>query len=241
MDTVADDPLDLWRSFRQSGDPLLREQLIAGHLELARMHAAKLYGGRQVRGVEFEEFHQYALTGLIEAVDRFDPERGVAFAAYAGHRIRGAVLNGIALYSEQQQQISARARMREERFQQLLEEVAAAEQDPFLHLVEMAVGTAIGYMLEDSAMYQEEGGAYEHNIYRSRELQDLARVLDGLLHTLPAVEQQVMRLHYFQQVRFDEIARSMGLTKGRISQIHHQALGRMRQHYDQLQLLRTDY
>jgi RNA polymerase sigma factor FliA len=40
---------------------------------------------------------------------------------------------------------------------------------------------------------------------------------------------------------FDEIAETMELTKGRVSQIHHRALRRMREHYDQLRLLRTEY
>ena len=185
--------------------------------------------------------HQYALVGLLEAIDRYDPEHGASFPSFASHRIRGAILTGIEKYCEKQQQITNRARLREERFQNLLDESVAAEQDPFLRLVDLAIGTAIGFMLDDSQMYQTEDGAYEHNIYRGREMQDLARALESIVATLSEKEQTVIRCHYFQHIRFDEIAVKMSLTKGRISQIHHRSLRRMREVFDQQQLLRTDF
>lgn len=241
MTVEQSDEQVLWRRFVRNRDPQDREALIARHVDCARMHAAQLFADRQVREIEFEEFHQYALLGLIEAVDRYDPEKGASFRTYASYRIRGAILSGIEKHCEKQQQITTRSRLREERFLELMNEVATAEQDPFLRLVEMAIGTAIGYMLEDSSMFQAEEHAYEHNVYRSRELKDLARALEGLVDTLPAQEKTVIRYHYFQHIRFDEIAATMGLSKGRISQLHHRALRRMREHYDHLHLLRTDY
>lgn len=241
MEAALDDEEVVWRRFIQFRQAQDREALIARHAELARMHAAKLFSERQVPEIEFDEFHQYALIGLVEAVDRYDPKRGASFRTYASYRIRGAILNGIEKHCERQQQITARARIREERFRELLQEVTVAEHDPFMRLVELAIGTAIGYMLEDSSMYQDEEHAYEHNVYRSREIADLARALDSLVDTLPDQEKTVIRYHYYQQVRFDEIADRMDLSKGRISQIHHRALRRMREHYDQLHLLRTDY
>jgi len=219
----------------------LRQKLVERYGELARMHAAMLYAKRQIPEIEFDEFHQYALVGLLEAVDRFDPGHGAGFATYAGHRIRGAILNGIEKHCEKQQQISARTRLREDRFQHLLEEVTGEQESPFLRLVELAIGTAIGFMLEDSGMYQGEERTYEHNIYRSHEVQDLARQLEAIVAALPESEQAVIRGHYLQHQRFDDIAGKMGVTKGRVSQIHHRALRRMREKFDQMQLHRTDF
>ena len=236
-----DEDYAAWRSYIQSPSPQGREKLIARYAQLARMHAARLYANRQIPHIDFEEFHQYALVGLLEAVDRYDPERGATFPTYASHRIRGAILSGIEKYCEKQEQITTRTRLREERFHGLLKEFAEHEQDPFARLVNLAIGTAIGYMLDDSPMYQAEDSAYEHNIYRSRELKDLSRILESIVNTLSDSEQRVIREHYFQHVRFDEIAVKMSLSKGRISQIHHQALRRMHEHYDQLQLHRTDF
>lgn len=242
MDVEAlQDEKALWIDFARAPSQAGRERMIARYGDLARIHAAKLYAARQIHEIEFDEFRQYALLGLIEAVDRYDPERGALFRTYAGHRIRGAILNGIEKYNEKQQQIAARTRLRDDRVRTLFSELNASNDDPFLRLVELAIGTAIGYMLEDSSMYQLDEPSYEHNIYRNRELHDLARFLDSVVDTLPPQEQAVVRDHYYQQMRFDEIADKLALTKGRISQIHRKAMQRMRQHYDQFHLLRTDY
>lgn len=241
LDEMQNDEQLLWQEFVRSPSDRLRNKLIERYSEFARMHAAKLYSDRQIREIEFDEFRQYALVGLIEAVDRYDPERGAQFRTYASHRIRGAILSGIEKYSEKQQQIALRSRLRDERLQVLMSELNSQVDDPFIRLVDLAIGTAIGYMLEDSTMYQRDDDSYQHNIYRSRELSDLVRVIAALVDKLPSQEQTVVRYHYFQQIRFEEIARKMSLTKGRISQIHRKAMERLRENYDELNLFRAEF
>jgi RNA polymerase sigma factor FliA len=240
-ETELGDEHALWQRYVEVRSADDRESLVERYTPLAGRLAGHFYAGRQVFEIEYEEFRQYALLGLVEAIDRYDPNRGAAFATYASHRIRGAILNGIEKHCERQQQISARSRLRQERFEGLLKDAAAAQQDAFARMVDVAIGVAIGYMLEDSNMYRGDDEAYDHNVYRSREVRDLARVLDNLVGTLPEQEQSVIRYHYYQHIRFDQIAENMGLSKGRISQIHHSALRRMKDHYEQLHLLRTDY
>jgi RNA polymerase sigma factor for flagellar operon FliA len=205
------------------------------------MHAAKLFANRQIKEIEFEEFKQYALVGLIEAIDRYDAASDASFRTYASHRIKGAILDGIEKYCEKQQQISLRSRLRKERIQSMLRTASETQEVTFDSLVEVSIGIAIGYMLEDSGMYQQEETAYEHNVYKSRELADLVRAMKDLVSKLPEQEEAIIKLHYFQHVQFDQIAESMQMTKGRVSQIHQRALRRLQEHYDQLKLLRTDY
>ncbi len=232
---------EFWTQFVHERSDKDRDRLVESYSPYANIIAAKLYANRQTDEIEFEEFRQYALVGLIEAIDRYDPERGASFKTYAGYRIKGAVLDGIEKYCEKQQQISIRARLREERMEDMLREAGESQQDPFSRLVDVAIGVAIGFMLEDSGMFQAETGAYEHNIYRSHELNDLVRVMQAIVETLPEQEKVVIKYHYFQYVRFDHIAEHMQLSKARVSQIHHSALRRMHEHYDQLKLIRTDY
>ncbi|WP_148042278.1 sigma-70 family RNA polymerase sigma factor [Pseudomethylobacillus aquaticus] len=233
----------IWEAFLRERSGQARETLIQQYSSFANMLAAKLYANRQVDHIEFDEFRQHALVGLMESIDRYDPMHGASFETFAAHRIKGAILTGVEKYCERQEQISARARLRKERMQQLLLSVAEANTDPnpFMRLVDIALGTAIGYMLDDSGMYQSGQEVQEHNVYRSHELRDLIRVVDRLVTTLPEAEEKVIRYHYFQQVRFDHIAERMQISKGRVSQIHHRALRRLYEHYDELKLLRTDY
>jgi RNA polymerase sigma factor FliA len=241
---VGEDHADehaLWERYRRDPCSIDRSALVKRYMPYANMLAAKYYAGRHIYEIEFEEFRQYAMIGLIESVDRYDPAYGAMFKTYAGHRIRGAILNGIEKYNEQQQQISVRSRLREERKKELMSQVNEEQQDPFARLVDTAIGLAIGYMLEDSGLFQTSEPGYEDNAYRQYELDELARLVRGLVDTLPEQERAVIRSHYIEQMRFDEIAVRMNLTKGRISQIHHRALKRMREHHQQQRLQRSDY
>lgn len=241
MSLVQKEKLALWEQYFSKPSPVLRDALISHYTNHAKMLAAKMYGNRQILEIEFEEFEQYSMLGLIEAVDRFDPAYGVNFKAFASHRIKGAILNGIEKYCEKQQQITMRAKLRTERMQALLKEAASSQKNVFENLVEVAVGTAIGFMLEGTNLYQAGEIASTHHAYHRTEVEDLCNVMSRLVDTLPDQEAVVIKLHYFQQLKFEQIAQELKLTKGRISQIHHSALRRMYEHYDELKLLTTDY
>lgn len=241
MDTLQQDEKELWQQYLTKPTAKNRDILIDKYSQYAITLAAKFFSNRQIVEIEFDEFKQLSMVGLIESIDRYDLSYDVSFKTYAGHRIKGAILDGIEKYCEKQQQISARSRLRVERMKNLLQEAALHQHDVFARLVDVAVGTAIGFMLEDTGMYQLDDAASEHGAYRSRELSDLSRIMDRLVTTLPPQEESVIRLHYYQQLRFENIAEEMRLTKGRISQIHHSALKRMHENYDELKLLRTDY
>jgi RNA polymerase sigma-B factor len=76
---------ELFRRFREEHDPQAREELVVRHLPLARKLA-----GRYARTQEpFEDLYQVACLGLVKAIDRFDPDRGVSFASFAVPTILG--------------------------------------------------------------------------------------------------------------------------------------------------------
>jgi RNA polymerase sigma factor for flagellar operon FliA len=66
------------------------------------------------------------------------------------------------------------------------------------------------------------------NAYSRAELAQLKRQLAELMHRLPQNERHVLHRHYFQQMPFEQIALGLGLTRGRISQLHHGGLRRLR-------------
>jgi RNA polymerase sigma-B factor len=76
---------DLWRRFAVAGDPRAREQLIELHMPMARRMAARYAGVAE----PFDDLLQVAGLGLVNAVDRFDPARGVPFRGYAKPTILG--------------------------------------------------------------------------------------------------------------------------------------------------------
>ncbi|WP_348011032.1 sigma factor-like helix-turn-helix DNA-binding protein [Roseateles sp.] len=95
-------------------------------------------------------------------------------------------------------------------------------------MADLAIGFALGFGLEDSGLVADDEASAPDNAYARLELAQLRRQLAELTGQLPDAEQRVIFRRYFQQQPFDEIAAGMGLTKGRISQIHHVALRRLR-------------
>ena len=233
------DELLLWRRLRGAADASARGQLLELHMPYARVLAATLYAKRFHDEIEFADYLQLASIGLLEAMDRFDPDRGAQFRTFASRRMRGAVLSGIERLTEKQQQIAARERIRSERVESAKEMaieisgmsgVASARtpEQLFRYVSEVGVGLALSWMLEGTAMLEATERSESHPFYRSVAIEQFRRRLMQAIDALPVQERFVIRSHYMQEIQFDQIAASMNLTKGRISQIHKQALLRLR-------------
>ena len=153
----------LWAALGGSNDPRARAALIEHYLPFARTIAATLYARRGAVVVDFMDYMQLATLGFIESVDRFDAQRGVPFEAYAAPRIRGSVLNAFEALSETYGQSELRGRLRQDRLESLQRGWAAGKSDLFGELTDIAVGFALGYMLEGSGLVSPDEA---HDAYR---------------------------------------------------------------------------
>jgi RNA polymerase sigma factor for flagellar operon FliA len=224
----------LWRRYKQGADTVARDALVACHLPFARVVAAMAYARRYNDEVEFGDYLQFASVGLLEALERFEPSRGVQFRTFASRRMQGAILSGLEGLTEKLQQIAARQRMRAERLQHVKEmalagRTAPASASPELadFVVDVGIGLALCWILEGTGLV-DRGDASGPSCYESLAMKELRTRLLEVVDALPPTERAVIRGHYLQHVAFEEIARSLQLTKGRVSQIHKQALLRLR-------------
>ena len=95
-------------------------------------------------------------------------------------------------------------------------------------LRDLAVGIAIGLLLEPSSIAElEKVPDADPSAYDELAWHQLVTELHGKIDHLPERERQILDYHYRQGIKFQEIARLMGLSKGRISQLHAQALQRL--------------
>lgn len=223
----------LWKRLRDEGDALARDRLLDLHLPYARTVAASYFSRRFHDEIEFGDYQQLACVGLLEAMDRFDPGRGVQFRTFAARRMHGSILNGIEKLTEKQQQIAVRQRLRLERLQDVRDGAMAAAaiggppQTPeqlMRFVAEAGVGLAVCWMLEGTAMVELPGAAGTAHFYEGVQLKQLRERLMRAIERLPAQQRTVLASHYLQDVPFERIAADLQLTKGRISQIHKQAL-----------------
>jgi RNA polymerase sigma factor FliA len=218
----------LWQGFMASRDAGLRSRLFAFYQPYAKRLAVRLYVLRRDNSVSFADYLQYAHVGLVESIDRFEPERPVLFETFASYRIRGAILNGLAKETElsaQRQYWAARVRDRVRSLQSdaLDHDDVAKTLDGFVGLT---VGLAIGLLLESPLEPADESTA--SNPYAAAELGQLVLRIKERVAALPERERELLDLHYFQHEPFQEIAARFNVTKGRISQLHSQALQRLR-------------
>ncbi len=195
----------LWKDFNQQRSQETRNLLFDHYLPLSRKIAKILYARRGGLEVEFVDYLQQAAQGLIEAIDRFDPTRGVAFEAYAAVRIRGAVLNSLTAMSEKYAQLSLRKRLHQERVESLTEQMQAGEhgaRDSFRELADLTVGLAISYMLEGTGLVGAETSplAGGRDAYSSVEQRQLADSLRRLVEALPERERTVVQLPLLSRI-----------------------------------------
>lgn len=226
-DTSAEDDPALWARHRAAGDEASRDALVGRYERLVRILAAKAFSSRVSQELEYDDYYQFGMVGLLQAIDRYDAAMGARFETFASHRVAGAILDGVETLSEKQNQVATRQRVIRERAASMADG-AKVRVDAFQKLADVAVGLALGFILEDTGMYLDGEPAYQDNTYSSVELRQLKKRVRAVLRELPEQERKVITRHYLQQQPFDEIAQEWGLTKGRISQVHHSALKRLR-------------
>jgi RNA polymerase sigma factor for flagellar operon FliA len=219
----------LWRRYRLEAQAACRERLFNLYENFARALAARRFGRRPPPRPELADYQQFAYQGLLEAIERFNPLDGAPFQAFAKRRILGSISDGVARMSEIDAQINRGRRAARERVRSLTPDGERTNEDPLAALADMAVGLAIGLMLEGSRMVARPDepdpspSAYDSLAYR----QIQAKLAEAVL-ALPRREQAIVRHHYANGLSFTQIAELMGLSRGRISQLHQSALVRLR-------------
>lgn len=228
-DPLADGESCLWRRWRLEADRAAHRALVELHAPFARGLAARSFARRVTHEVAFDDYVQLAMVGLLESIERFVPGGEAQFRTFALRRIQGAIHNGLSRWTERQQQASTRRRLEAERIASLVPEklTQASGEELLAHLGDVAVGVAVGLILE--AVGLAPGPREVHgDPYAQLELRQLREQAWRMVDRLPERERLVIELHYRHARRFDEIARKLEVTKGRISQIHRQALVRLR-------------
>lgn len=225
----------LWVRWREGRDIEARHSLIELHLPYARMVAASFYANRFSNDVEFEDYYQLACVGLIEALDRFDPNVGVKFRTFASRRIHGSIVDGLERATEKQQQIATRQRLLAQRRESISEKRVGAEtsgnrtsEQLANYVAEAGLAFALSWLLDGTGMLETDEKAENIPFYRSIALRELRDHVVDLVKGLPPQERIVIHDHYLQGVPFEDISNKLGLTRGRISQIHRSALLHLR-------------
>lgn len=217
-----------WRRLREEGDAETRLALFDRYQKFACKIAREEWHRVASLGLDRADAEQVALEALLQAIDRFNPYQGSPFTAFARLRLRGAIHNALAKATDANALHSARRRIERDRLRSLKDHAEAKE--PLELVRELALGIALGFMLDgDSSDVLAETGSTEPSAYDAIAWRQLIAELDGKIALLPERERMIIEYHYKRDVRFTEIASLLGVSKGRVSQLHGQAIKRLRQ------------
>jgi RNA polymerase sigma factor FliA len=239
---------DLWTEFVATRRPQLRDELITEYAPLVRFVVSRL-GIPPTSLLEAEDLISYGMIGLITAIDRFDPSRGVRFEAFATSRVRGAVIDQLralnwlprsavarvrqietALANLEQrlgrpakeQEAAAEVGVSTDRYRQMLLEagmVVLSLDAPLGSLMQDNEVASLSDLLEDSS---SPGPAEEV------EQQELTGMLSAAIDHLPERERLLLSLYYHEELTMKEISKVMGVSESRVCQLHMQAVLRLR-------------
>lgn len=233
------DELTLWRRLRKQGDAVARERLLELHMPYARSIATIHWLRRSGDDMHFDDYVQFAALGLIECLDRFDPNQGVGFRVFAERRLHGSLVDGLEQFTEKQQQSAGIARLMAQRREATPESEEGNAQPPaapvsrstdrlLRHVADAGIGFALTWLLDGSGMALADDPVANIPFYRSTELRQLRERMLELMKQLTERERAVIRGHYFQGLTFEQIASHLGISRARVKQLHRRAIERLR-------------
>ena len=225
-----------------------REEIVDAYLPLVRLVAERIHR-RLPPGIDVSSLIHSGIVGLLESLQRYDAKRGVAFQTYARYRIQGEIMEYLRSLDWVSRSVrawgrrvsAARARLtgkfgREASPEEMAKELGVSLEE--YYRVDQKVSDSTLLSLEDlnSASEEEWRRAQEKfssNLFQDPlvcvEGKDLVEKLTSAIDTLPERERLVVSLYYHEELTLREIGDMLGLTEGRICQIHSQAVSRLRQ------------
>jgi RNA polymerase sigma factor for flagellar operon FliA len=231
------DPLP-WTDKARELDSPERARFLESHVDLVRYLALRM-ATRLPASVDVDDLISDGILGLLDAVEKFDPERSVRFRTYAESRIRGAILDGLRQKDWRPRSVRSLQRNLDETMCQLQsaqngaiteEQIAAALgvdlQTYRSQLKDLAVGPLLS--LDDIPFGGEPAAGEEGGPHAHIERRDLIEALTEEITRLPERERRVLELYYDQGLNMKEVGAVLGVTESRVCQLHSQAAARLR-------------
>ncbi len=235
---------ELFRELRSGNNPELRDYLIERHEGLVR-HVANSYRGS---GVPYDDLVGVGHIGLVNAVDRYDPERGTKFATFAVPTIRGEMRRYFrdAMWGlrvpRQMQELSMRVRDASERFSQErgrsstygeLASLLSVPEEAVIEAMEVATQYELASLddpgveansSDNGLSVAERIGEEDADLEALGDMDELRWALDRL----PPRQRVIIMLRFFHDLSQQDVADRLGISQMHVSRLQRKALQRLR-------------
>ena len=230
----------VWQDYVKTRDNQLKERLILEYAPLVKFLAGRLsvhIGHR----VEYDDLIGYGIFGLMDAIEKFDIDKGFKFETYASLRIRGSIIDSIrkldwvprdlrqknkqveAVYAELELALG-----REPKEQEIAEklQMSVKETRDLMKKANVANLVSLDDYLEQN--HEDSLLANDDNPEKTYDKTEIRTTLIEAIDKLLDKEKQVISLYYFEDLTLKEISKIMGVSESRISQLHSKAVIKLR-------------
>lgn len=227
----------------------LREQIVLEHAPLIRYIVNRI-AVRLPSHIDLDDLHNTGVIGLMDAIQKYDPEKNCKFKTYAEFRIKGAILDQLRSLDWVPRSVRQKGRKLERAYgevEQRLgrsaneEEVADSlglELDKFHTLINQVRGISL-VNLEEIRGTNSDGDragtfadiiedVHAENPFASLKLTETKHVISDTIGSLPEKERLVISLYYYEDLNMKEIGNILGITESRVCQIHTKSVMRLR-------------
>lgn len=229
----VDSVLLIWAEFHQTREPALRNRLVMQYAPLVKYVAGRMRT-RLPESVDQDDLVSDGVLGLMDAIERFDPGRGLAFQTFAVPRIRGSIIDGMRAMDfvprsvrDKLRAIASAQVALEERLGRIPEDAEVAQEtrltlNAVRDLTKQASSNHAN--LDDLDLADELSTTAEAATEAGAANASLMRVVDELAER----DQVVIALYYFEGLTLAEIGRVLGVSESRVSQVHSRATSVMK-------------
>jgi RNA polymerase sigma factor for flagellar operon FliA len=220
----------LWERYKKDGDQDARNRLVVQYSPLVKFVAGRVRSGLPP-AVEQADLVSDGVIGLMDAIDKFDPGRGLQFQTYAVSRIRGAIVDGLRASDWVPRSVREKIRDIDAAHAKLEKSLGRAPKDS--EVAEELSMTVAELRKVYSQTAHTSVVSFETSVddeETPRATSDLPGVDDDIppgflaaVRELPERDQIVVALYYWERLTLAEIGQVLGVTESRVSQLHSRA------------------
>lgn len=233
-----------------------REEMILKYIPYVKYIASRLVSGKPP-GIEFEDLISYGIIGLIDAIEKFEPSKGIKFETYATLRIKGSIIDELrkiswipkSAFSKLSSLNQARDALEASLNREPTDKELAKEMN--ISLDELgSIQLYVNYMslisLDEVLFKSDEEDMYFKNVIVDEntpmpeavleEKEKLEYLQDGI-NMMSEKDKLLLNLYYYEKLTLKEIGAILGVSESRVSQLHSRAIIRLRENLKKLKYL----
>ncbi|MCL4147006.1 UNVERIFIED_CONTAM: hypothetical protein GTU68_064722 [Idotea baltica] len=237
---------EAWARFKRSGKQRDRDELIVYYAPLVKYVASRIAAGLP-QTVDQSDLVSYGMFGLIDAITKFDPERGFKFETYAISRIKGAVLDELRAIDWVPRSVRTKAKSVERAMSKLetklhrapTDDEIAGELDLTLDQLAgiykqisslgiVALDEMLSFNGSESLTFGDTLADRREGPVTTYERVEMRQLLAEAINKMNEREKIVLTLYYYENLTLAEIGKVLGVTESRVCQIHTKAVLQLR-------------